>query len=113
MTTLYHNPRCSKSREALELLETRNENFVIRKYLDEPLTLDELKSIVHLLKIKPIALVRTQEEEWKHNFKDKSLSDAEILEAMVRFPKLVERPIVVKNGKAAIGRPVDQILEIL
>ena len=113
MTTLYHNPRCSKSREALEILNEKGEEVNVIHYLKTPPTVDELRNLISLLKIKPLELIRAQEAEWKDNFKDKSLSDDELVEAMIAFPKLIERPIVVKNSKAIIGRPPQKIIDIL
>ncbi len=113
MIKIYHNPRCSKSREALKLLEEKEEKFEVIKYLETPPSASELKNVIQLLNITPIELVRTKESEWKENFADKELTDAEIIAAMVQFPKLIERPIVVKSEKAAIGRPIENILEIL
>lgn len=113
MTTLYHNPRCSKSREALKLLEDQNESFQIRKYLDEPLTEKELQKLIEKLDVKPIELVRIKESEWKENYAGKELTDSEIISAMVKYPRLIERPILVKNEKAVIGRPPQNILDIL
>lgn len=113
MTTLYHNPRCSKSREALEILNEKGEEVNVIHYLKTPPTTDELRNLISLLKIKPIELIRTQEAKWKENFKDKNLSDDELIEAMIAFPKLIERPIVVKNSKAIIGRPPQKIIDIL
>lgn len=113
MTTIFHNPRCSKSRETLQLLEEKEEKIEIIKYLDTPPTKEELRKIISLLDVKPIELVRTQEKEWKENFKDKTLSDEEIIDAMIAFPKLMERPIVLKNDKAAVGRPPENVLKIL
>lgn len=113
MIKIYHNPRCSKSREALKLLEEKGENFEIIKYLETPPSESELKNLIKLLKINPIDLVRTKESEWIVNFKGKELTDEEIIDAMIKFPKLMERPIVIKSDKAAIGRPIENILAIL
>ena len=113
MTTIYHNPRCSKSRQTLQLLEEKNEELNIVKYLEEPPTKEELKRILELLNIKPIALVRKNEQIWKDNFKGKDLSQEEIINAMLDNPKLIERPIVVKGAKASIGRPPENVLSIL
>tara|TARA_R110000822_G_scaffold44043_1_gene118449 strand:+ start:179 stop:520 length:342 start_codon:yes stop_codon:yes gene_type:complete len=113
MTTIYHNPRCSKSRQTLQLLEDKNEDLNIVKYLEEPPTKEELKRILELLNIKPIALIRKNEPIWKDNFKGKDLSQEEVLEAMIKHPKLIERPIVVKGAKASIGRPPENVLSIL
>lgn len=113
MTTLYHNPRCSKSREALQLLEEKGETVEVIKYLETPPTHQELSQVIELLGIKPIELVRTQENDWKQNYKDKELSDDEVIDAMIAFPKLIERPIAIKGTQAAIGRPPSNILTIL
>lgn len=113
MTTLYHNPRCSKSRETLRLLENAGQTVEIVKYLENPPTKKELQQIISLLEIKPLALVRTKEKEWKDNYKGKTLSDSEVIDAMVKFPKLIERPIAIKGLKAAVGRPPENVLTIL
>lgn len=113
MTKIYHNPRCSKSRQALALLEEKNENIEVIKYLETELSVDQLTNIITMLEIPPLQLVRKNEAIWKENFKTKSLSDKELIEVMVENPKLIERPIVIKNGKAAIGRPLSNILDIL
>lgn len=113
MITIYHNPRCTKSREGLCELELLNEPLTIRKYLDEPFTKEELIDVINKLEIKPIALVRTKESIWMENFKNKSLSDNEIIDAMLANPKLIERPIIVKGNKAVIARPKENINKIL
>lgn len=113
MITIYHNPRCSKSREALGILETSKADYKIIKYLDELLSEETLKNIIKLLKIKPIALVRTNESIWKENFKNLDLTDKEIIAALAKHPKLIERPIVINGTKAIIGRPPQNILDIL
>jgi arsenate reductase len=113
MITIYHNPRCTKSREGLCEIENLNQPFEIRKYLDEPFTEIELKEVIKKLGIKPIELVRTKESIWIDNFKGKELSDSQIIEAMLDNPKLIERPIIVKDNKAVIARPKEKINEIL
>lgn len=113
MITIYHNPRCSKSREGLQFLEDNQLDFQTVKYLDEPLTEKELKELIKKLGIKPIELVRTKEEIWKNNYKDKDLSDKQIIDAMIENPKLIERPIVVNGDKAVIARPFSLIKNIL
>lgn len=113
MTTLYHNPRCSNSREALRLLEETGETIEVVKYLENPPTRRELLQIIELLKIKPIELVRTKEQLWKENFKGKELSDEQVVEAMVNFPILIERPIAINGTHAIVGRPPIKVLEIL
>lgn len=113
MTTLYHNPRCSKSREALQLLEEKGETIEIVKYLEKTPTHHQLKQVIELLGIKPIELVRTQEIDWVENYKGKNLSDDEIIDAMIEHPRLIERPIAIKGTHAVIGRPPEKVLDIL
>ena len=110
---IYHNPRCGKSREGLAILQTSNLPFEIINYLETPLSPVELTEIIKLLGIHPIDLVRTNEAIWKENYKDKNLSDSEIIDAMVKNPKLIERPVVINKGKAVIGRPPERIKSIL
>lgn len=113
MTTIYHNPRCSKSRQCLAILEDKKEDLEIIKYLDTPLTEDKLKYIISLLDIKPIELIRTNEAVWKQEFKGKEINDDELIRIMINHPKLIERPIVIKDNKAIIGRPPEKVLDIL
>ena len=113
MITIYHNPRCSKSREGLCELEKFNQSVTVRKYLDEPFTNEELKSVLKKLALKPIELVRTKEAIWIEQYKGKELSDEAIIDAMLLHPKLIERPIVVFGDKAIIARPKEKINEIL
>ncbi len=113
MTTIYHNPRCSKSRQCLALLEDKNEDLNIVKYLETPITEDQLREILILIGIKPIELVRKNEAIWKESFKGKEITDEELISIMCQNPKLIERPIVVKGNKAAIGRPIEKVIEIL
>ena len=110
---IYHNPRCSKSRQGLAILEASKLNFEIIKYLDAKITVNELTEVIKLLKIAPIDLVRKNEVVWKEKFKGKNLSDPEIILAMTVNPKLIERSIVINNGKAVIGRPPELIKSIL
>ena len=113
MIKIYHNNRCSKSRCGLEILEQSGKQFEVVKYLDKPLSKDELEQIIELLNIKPMDLVRKNEAIWKSDFKSKKLSDDQIIEAMVNHPKLIERPIVINGNKAVIGRPPELISEII
>lgn len=113
MIKIYHNPRCSKSRQGLEILTKSGKPFEIIKYLDDTLSSENLKEIIKLLDIKPIDLVRKNEAIWKNDFKGKVLSDIQIIDAMVKNPKLIERPIIVNEKKATIGRPPEIILDIL
>jgi len=111
---IYHNPRCGKSRDTLKLLEAQGIHPEVIEYLKTPPTTTELQKILHKLGIKPRDLMRTKEPEYKENgLHDPDLTDAELIAAMLRIPKLIERPIVLANGKAAIGRPPETVLEIL
>lgn len=112
-TTIYHNSRCGKSRCALEILNEKKEAIEVIEYLKNPISETDLTKIIKLLGIKPIELVRKGEEVFKQNYKDKQLSDNEWIKAMVENPILIERPIIVKNNKAVIGRPPEKVLEIL
>jgi len=112
--TIYHNPRCSKSRQTLALLEERGIQPNIVLYLENTPNQKQLKSLLTKLDISARDLMRTGEPEYKdNNLKDKDLSEAALISAMVKYPKLIERPIVVANGKAALGRPPEKVLEIL
>ena len=113
MIKIYHNPRCAKSRQGLKLLENSGQSFGIIKYLNEPLSKNNLEEIINLLGIKPIALVRKNEAIWKSDYKGQSLTGTEIVQAMVKHPKLIERPVVVNGTKAIIGRPPENILSII
>ena len=112
--TIYHNPRCSKSRQTLALLEERGIQPNIVLYLENTPNQKQLKSLLSKLGISARDLMRTGVSEYKdNNLKDKDLSEAALITAMVKYPKLIERPIVVANGKAALGRPPEKVLEIL
>ncbi|MGQ3679549.1 arsenate reductase (glutaredoxin) [Tenacibaculum discolor] len=113
MIKIYHNPRCSKSRQGLEILENSGKEFKTVKYLDTIPSEEELKEIINLLNISPIDLVRKNEKIWKEEYKGKELSDAEIITAMAKNPKLIERPIVINGNKAVVGRPPENIKEII
>ncbi len=113
MITIYHNPRCKKSREGLEILERSGQEFDKREYLKEPLTEAELESLISKLQIAPVQLVRRNESIWKENYKDRDLSDRELITILSENPKLIERPVVEKDNKAVIGRPPSNIEKIL
>jgi arsenate reductase len=113
MISIYHNPRCKKSREGLTILEDSGQDFETLKYLDDTPSPEDLKIIIKKMGIKPIELVRKQEQIWKEKFKSKDLSDSEIIDALHDFPKLIERPIVINGEKAIIGRPPEDIKGIL
>lgn len=112
--TLYHNPRCSKSRSALQLLEERGLNPNIVRYLETPLSTAELHELLRKLGIRARQLLRTGEDEYKAlGLNDPELTDEQLIAAMVSQPKLIERPILVAGDKAVVGRPPESILEIL
>ncbi|WP_136465320.1 arsenate reductase (glutaredoxin) [Flagellimonas onchidii] len=113
MIKIYHNPRCTKSRQGLQHLENSGVEFEVVRYLEDIPTTDELKQIIAYLGITPLELVRKNEAVWKENYKGKTLSDDEIIAAMVENPKLIERPIIIKDGKAVIGRPTENIDALL
>jgi len=110
---IYHNPRCSKSRQALFLIQEKGENPKIIEYLKERISIEDLGLLLRMLKIKPIELIRKGEQIWKEKYNGKELTDDEIIMAMFENPKLIERPIVAKNGKAIIGRPPEKVLDLL
>lgn len=112
--TLYHNPHCSKSRGALELLEARGLAPVVVRYLETPPCAATLEALLGKLGIGARALLRTGEDEYKSlNLANPALSDAALIAAMVEHPKLIERPILVNGERAIIGRPPEKVLEIL
>lgn len=113
MIKIYHNPRCRKSREGLQLLKESKQEFKIIEYLKETPSFDELKSIINLLGITPLELIRKNESIWKKNYKGKELTNDEVIRAMTEHPKLIERPIVINKEKAIIGRPPENIKYIL
>jgi arsenate reductase len=113
MIQIYHNPKCSKSRCGLELLKDSGKEYQVFDYLKEGITADEIKGLLAKLQLKPIELVRTKEAIWKEQFSNAPLTDEQIIAAMVQYPKLIERPIVVVGDKAVIGRPTEKINEII
>lgn len=113
MIKIYHNPRCSKSRQGVEALENSGQEFEIVKYLEAVPSEKELTDIIKLLGIAPIALIRKNEKIWKENYKGKELSDKEIILAMIQHPKLIERPIIINKNKAVIGRPLENVYTII
>jgi len=109
-----HNPRCSKSRQTLELLKNNNITPLIRLYLEDPPNKRELKGILEKLNISPRELMRKNEEDYKkNNLSDLSIPEDKLLSIMTLFPKLIERPIVIKGNKAVLGRPPENVKEII
>lgn len=111
--TIWHNPRCSKSREALAFLQDKGHDLTVRLYMKDPPTADELRALHKLLDRPVIEFTRTNEALFRELNLTKASSDAELLAAMADHPNLVERPIIFANGQARIGRPPERALEIL
>jgi len=112
MTTIYHNPRCSKSRLTLALLEEREITLSIVEYLKTPLNEAQIDKLIQQLNIDPIKIVRTKEAEFQEAGLTKTAGRAAIVSAIAKYPKLLERPIVVHNDQARIGRPPENVLEL-
>lgn len=111
---IYHNPRCSKSRATLAILEEQGIKPTVVKYLDNAPSVEEILNILKTLDMSPRQLMRKGEAEYKdNNFSNESLTDNELIAMMHQFPKVIERPIVLANGQARIGRPPESVLEIL
>lgn len=111
---IFHNPRCSKSRATLGLLRERGIEPEITLYLEQPPSADEISSVLALLGREPRELMRTGEPEYaEQGLDDPALTRAQLISAMAATPKLIERPIVLANGKAAVGRPPESVLDIL
>ena len=110
---IYHNPRCSKSRQTLEIIKQKGVEIEIIEYIKPPPTIKTLKLILTKLKISAIDLVRKNEEIWKAKGKNKNLTNEEIIELMVDHPKIIERPIVLNKNQAIIGRPPENVLKII
>ena len=113
MIKIYHNPRCAKSREGLALLEASGKPYKTVHYLEETPDEEALRGILSKLGYAPIDLIRKNEAVWKEKFKGKDLTDDALVAAMVKYPKLIERPIVVAGKSAVVGRPPQKILELL
>lgn len=109
----YHNPRCRKSREALHLLEEAGQSLHIILYLETPPSEKELKAVLRKLGLKPIDLIRKEEALFKDNYKDSTHTDEEWIQIMVDHPKLIQRPIAIVGSKAVIGRPPEQVLDLI
>ena len=110
---IYHNPRCSKSRETLGILKENGIDAEIVEYLKNTPSEKELKTILTQLNLKAVDILRKGESVFKENYKGKDLSNDEWVQAMVEHPKLIERPIVVKGNKAVLGRPPQKVLELI
>ncbi len=112
--TLYHNPRCSKSRAALQLLEERDLQPIVVLYLDNPPSAEKLREVLNKLGMPARQLLRSGEDEYRElNLADSALDEEALIEAMVAHPRLIERPILIAGDRAVIGRPPENILELL
>lgn len=110
---IYHNPRCRKSRETLKLLQEKGVDPEIKLYLDDSPNKKELREVLKKLGISAESLVRKQESIFKENYKGKEMSEEDFIDAMVKYPKLIERPIVIKGDKAVLGRPPGNVDKLL
>jgi arsenate reductase len=110
---IYHNPRCSKSRQTLQLIQESGTDVEIVEYLNTVPTVKELKDVLMKLNLKPTDILRKGEAVYKEKFKNVDFNDEELVKVMVEYPKLIERPIVVKGNKAVLGRPPENVLELL
>jgi arsenate reductase len=110
---IYHNPQCSKSRNSFNLLQEKNLDFETVEYLKTPPIKEELKIVLEKLGIKAEQLIRKTEAIYKENYTGKELSENEWIEAMLQHPKLIQRPIVIKGDKAVIGRPIENVIDLL
>ncbi len=113
MITIYHNPKCRKSRMGLQYLLDKGLEFTVVEYLKNPLTREQLKNILMKLNMNPDEIVRTSEDDFKAKLKGKSFTDEEWITILLENPKLIQRPIVVKNHKAVLAQPVDEIDRLL
>jgi len=112
MITIYHNPRCGKSRDCVRHFEAENSEIKVVHYLQSPLDREAITTLLQQLNCPALQLVRTKEPIWIANYKGKELSENEIIEALVQHPILMERPVVVKGNKAVIARPLERIVEL-
>src|SRR5690606_37973552 len=110
---IYHNPRCSTSRNALKLLKEKGCDVQIRNYLEQPPTQKELRELLKMLGLKAIDVVRKKEPLYQQKYRDREVSEAEWLKILSSDPILIERPIVIMDGKAVLGRPVEKVLDLV
>lgn len=113
MLQILHNPRCGKSRDCLAFITASKQEFEIVNYLENPLTVDELKALIKKLKIKPIEIVRQKEAIWIEKYKDKLLTNIQIIKALAKHPILIERPIVIDGDNAIVGRELTKLREFI
>ena len=111
--TIYHNPRCKKSRDALQLLKKKNIKFRVIKYLEEVFDKQSLEKVLYVIGKKPSEALRKNEEIWKKRFSGKKIVEEEILKLMIQYPKLIERPIVIYGNKGVIARPLEKLMDFI
>ena len=111
--TIYHNPRCRKSREALQYLENTSHEISVVNYFEKPISVELLSQLLQELDYHPKKLIRTSEAIWKSDFKGKELSKTELIQAMVEQPKLMERPIISNGKNAVVARPLEKLIDFL
>ena len=110
---IYHNPRWGKSRNSVRILEEKNVDYKIIEYLKHSLSINELKNILKILNLKPIDIIRTSELDYKENNISKVTDNEKLLEAILKYPKILQRPIILNGDKGVIGRPPEKILSII
>ena len=111
---IFHNSRCSKSRQALQILQDNNCDIEIINYLETDIDVSLIKDVLNKLSLKPRDILRTNEQDYKdNNLKEDNLSDDDLIDYMIKYPKLIERPIVIKEHRAVLGRPPENILELI
>ena len=111
---IFHNPRCSKSRQALQILQDNNCDIEIINYLETDLNVSLIKDVLHKLSLKPRDILRTSEQDYKdNNLKEDNFSDDDLIDYMIKHPKLIERPIVIKGHRAVLGRPPENVVELI
>ena len=110
---IFHNPRCSKSRQALEILESNNKDYEIFLYLQEALDKKSIKNLLDILGLNPKGILRSGEKEYKENkLSQYSAEDEALIDFMIKYPKIIERPIVIRGNKGVIGRPPENVLKL-
>ena len=113
MIKIYHNPRCSKSRSVVQILEEKGVAYEVVRYMDEPLSEEEFLELLDLLDMEAPELLRTDEKLWRENFRELELNEDELVMLMLEHPQLMQRPIVVNGSKAVVARPPERVLEVL
>lgn len=113
MIKIFHNPRCSKSREALGMLEEKGLAHEVVNYIENPLTEDELIDLLDALGMDAFELIRTNEQIWKNEFAEMEMDDNELILLMIEFPQLMERPIILNDDRAVVARPAEKMNEVL